>query len=566
MNIFPSAVSRNPDLLQSLFDSSDSTRMPCPICREFGKDSGGDHLQIGQHKVTCHANPDHGKVLWRSLKSGVATESAPKTRRPATGRGREDLAQAFYEAPAASGPFKFQKAKRLPPWFAGSRLVNRGQRTVLVFPLQSAAERTAGTVKCVVVVEANGDRKTYGAMKDEDAHPRYGFHGDGTKAPVLVEGFSTGASVHRTTGLDVVVAAGAGRIPALAKAVKAAAVYADNDQAGITAALKTGLPVHVPGKAGHDWLDAELEDADKAAQEIKEPVPADVLARSIEGDVPPIVAKVEAFAKAFDGEDAPEDVTDGLLADIRGNLRRTARETLIFSFAAGRLLQHVKSRLGHGLLGVWLEDRGIDRNWASRAMKVAAKPWAQVAVFNSVSEALAADRKPRDKQGATPSKAQLEAEARDATIFALEQQVEELKAKLHAENPPAEDIIAERDQLKRENKALRNRNTQHVREGRRKDEQNARLQRANDALRDQMRTVVNEGNSANLPGEDKAKFVNVDEFAECIPVSSPMPADPKDLLPWVDTQPELKRIVDEFFAEFQREFEDYKAGSQYPDD
>ena len=113
---------------------------------------------------------------------------------------------------------------------------------------------------------------------------------------------------------------------------------------------------------------------------------------------------------------------------------------------------------------------------------------------------------------AAPSKAQLEVEARDATIAALEQRVEELKAKLHAENPPAEDIIAERDQLKRENQVLKNRNVQHARENRRLAAQVAKLEASTAAMKDEMRTVLHNGNSTHVPPEGETKFVNIDEF------------------------------------------------------
>ena len=67
MNIPTHAVSRNPDL-QSAFDSPDRIRMACPLCRDAGGDTNGDHLAIGGGRVHCFSDPGHGKELWLELR------------------------------------------------------------------------------------------------------------------------------------------------------------------------------------------------------------------------------------------------------------------------------------------------------------------------------------------------------------------------------------------------------------------------------------------------------------------------------------------------------------------
>ena len=56
--------------LSSLFDNPTATRTACPLCREEGKDSTGEHLKIGAGRVHCFSDPDHGKTLWTELKHG----------------------------------------------------------------------------------------------------------------------------------------------------------------------------------------------------------------------------------------------------------------------------------------------------------------------------------------------------------------------------------------------------------------------------------------------------------------------------------------------------------------
>ena len=56
--------------VSALFENSTSTRTACPLCREEGRDSTGDHLQIGAGRVHCFFDPDHGTELWSELKHG----------------------------------------------------------------------------------------------------------------------------------------------------------------------------------------------------------------------------------------------------------------------------------------------------------------------------------------------------------------------------------------------------------------------------------------------------------------------------------------------------------------
>ena len=43
------------------------TRTACPVCRSMDKDSTGDHLQIGEQRIHCHADPEHSKGLYGDL-------------------------------------------------------------------------------------------------------------------------------------------------------------------------------------------------------------------------------------------------------------------------------------------------------------------------------------------------------------------------------------------------------------------------------------------------------------------------------------------------------------------
>ncbi len=475
-NITPSAGPRKAHDLQSLFDSSiPYQRAPCPICRAAGGDSTGDHLAIGDQHVVCHRDPEHGRELWRELRNG-ATDLPPKTTKPnkRQGTGRQDLAVKFWESPASSGPISYMKKKRIGPSFAGSRLVIRGQRAVLVFPLRSADEwESKAPVQCVVAIEQNGDRRTYGRMTDVNDEPRYGFQGAAEDASgsvsdqlVVAEGFSTAATVHRLTGQAVVITAGASRIPAVAKRTGATAVYADHDEAGARAAVATGLPVFMPSKFGHDWNDSEAKDESQAAEEILRPASIDMLHEIAEGDVPKIIQAAQAMTTDYEDKVAPDDLLDRIEADAWGLWRAGSRQILIATYAMGLVYRKHQANLRavnsgrKGKWESWLEGRGDDKHRVTKAMQLARHPWAEVAQFQSVSAALDHYRVPRTPKEGTPPAVLNETEGDRKELQELKAQLLKAQARIkRLENEKSDPDQAKEVVLLREsNERLREEN------------------------------------------------------------------------------------------------------------
>ena len=69
-----------------LIDDPSKHRLACPICREDGRDTNGDHLSIGNGRVHCFADPEHGRTIWLSLRGRVNNhDTTPHIRYKSTG-------------------------------------------------------------------------------------------------------------------------------------------------------------------------------------------------------------------------------------------------------------------------------------------------------------------------------------------------------------------------------------------------------------------------------------------------------------------------------------------------
>ena len=77
---------------------------------------------------------------------------------------------------------------------------------------------------------------------------------------------------------------------------------------------------------------------------------------------------------------------------------RLARRSVIEAYYAGRLLQSVKSDLGHGNFHIWLKNNAINRETSRRFMRLADSEMTQVMSFDSVDAALKAIPKPQKEE------------------------------------------------------------------------------------------------------------------------------------------------------------------------
>lgn len=113
-----------------------------------------------------------------------------------------------------------------------------------------------GSIQTYQRIKPDGSKRFCPGSKVSGA--RYVIQGQGQTA--IVEGYSTGLSVHMATGWTVVVAFNAGNMPEVAKDYPGAVVCGDNDfknkvNIGLEKAMACGLPYLVPPEPFVDWND-----------------------------------------------------------------------------------------------------------------------------------------------------------------------------------------------------------------------------------------------------------------------------------------------------------------------
>ena len=77
----PSSSNPYPDIAARL-ESVTKHRMACPLCRESGKDSTGDHLSVGRRWITCYADDRHGEAIWNTIRQTSPSSHASHRQRP----------------------------------------------------------------------------------------------------------------------------------------------------------------------------------------------------------------------------------------------------------------------------------------------------------------------------------------------------------------------------------------------------------------------------------------------------------------------------------------------------
>ena len=220
-------------------------------------------------------------------------------------------------------------------------------------------------------------------------------------------------------------------------------------------------------------------------------------------------------AFADDVDELPDDAVNVLLMRVIRQMWSSRFEILISTHAAGLILRHMKPKHPHGAWGAWLEEHGIQRNWAADAMRVAQHSWEDIEDDNlrSVDAVLRLTRKKR----IGPTKAETEIEGKDRTIAALIVQVDEARLV----NPTAEDKDNKIAALKRELQVTKNHNLELVRDVRRRDERIAKLEASNEVMKKQMYGVLdvtdnvsNDNTTKDDPGNQMYESIQLPDGAE----------------------------------------------------
>ena len=265
---------------------------PCPNC------GGTDRFWISQHqeKVAVHCRQCGD---FKAIKDALRAQSlwpAVETVPSSQAASRDDLSDfedtRLYHQKKSVG-------------LHGARIEGRS----VVIDLTNLAGETVGRQ----TITPDGKKKfSTGLVKDGTMSVVGGSLAALEGRVYIAEGWATSASVHEATGRPCVFALDAGNLPKVAKALVEAhpgldlVVAADHDEAGLKAAITTGLPYAAPTGAGDDWNDIHQREGATAV--------SDALGRATAeagGDIHPLARFLDPLpAKTA----ATEFVIDGVLA------------------------------------------------------------------------------------------------------------------------------------------------------------------------------------------------------------------------------------------------------------
>lgn len=247
---------------------------PCPVC------SGNDRFWIKENQ---------GKVK-AFCRQGCGIKEI-STAMKADGCWPQDRQKDDWTPPhTAANPFSDTTAS---PQATDEGQLYHERKGVPVFNAQISGDKLVVRIMDInrkdvgfQTIAPNGDKRfTKGMAKDGSFSV---INGPLEGICYIAEGWATAASVSHSTGRPCVFALDAGNLPKVASLLIEARpnakfiVAADNDEKGIDAAKKTGLPYVAPEKAGDDWNDVMLAKGEKyTAQKLK---PYDPLSEVVMAD------------------------------------------------------------------------------------------------------------------------------------------------------------------------------------------------------------------------------------------------------------------------------------------
>ena len=491
------------ELITSYYSTS-TVRMACPLCREIGKDSTGDHLAIGNQKVKCFSNSDHGRALYGEIKRverDGSTDLKPRKSPPPTRtkkarivkslpRGthyeyhdqsgkvlfvavRQDNPKKFYQYTVVDGGYETQGYKRPRPLYRLNHIKSDGP--VIVVEGE----------KCVhALIDAGSDKS--------------------------VVTFSQGAGSWHLTDYTPL----AGRDVWL---------LADDDEGGRRCmrqlaehlyGLSCSIRVMLPGDESKEDVADLLENHDlETVMDTIEYSLVDYVPSDSDDPFEALRMEIERTISCDDNTLLAE-----LLEDAKSGYCRSVKENYRYGWIIGRTLNHLvgrKPERRHGDLKEIYNSYRIDPDLAYRCRKIATVPWEKAQGFSSTAKCLDYIRSRNPK----PTKT----EKSEVKRSAQEKEIADLKAlneRILADRPDRAHYEATIEQLKRENAVLRKRNLEKVKQERKDQARIAKLETENRQLQSQLDVVLAADNeirsiakdySTNLDGDtDIRNITNLD--------------------------------------------------------
>ena len=496
-------LKQNSQELITSYYSASTVRMACPLCREIGKDSDGTHLQIGNGKVWCYSDTEHGPRLKGEIKRAEYDGSAElKPRKP----------------PPAK-PKKIKFVKSLP---RGTQYEYRDQSGNLLF----VAVRKENPKKFYQYTVVKGGYETRGYGPDR---PLYRLNHIKSDGPVIVVEGEKCVHALIDAGCDLSVTTfsqGSGswrKTDYKALAGRQVWLVADADEAGrkcmrqlaehlygLSCKIKVMLPAGESKEDVADWL--EKHDLETVIDTIEcglvDYVPSD-------SDDP-----FEALRMEIERTISSDDNTllAELLEDAKTGYFRSVKENYRYGWIIGRTLNHLVDRKPdrrHGDLKEIYNSYLIDPNLAYRCRKIATVPWEKAQRFPSTAKCLDYIRSRNPK----PTKTEISEVKRSAQ----EKEIADLKSlneRILADSPDSAHYEATIEQLKRENAVLKKRNLEKVKQERKDKSRIAKLETENRQLQSQLDVMLAADNeirsitkdySTNLDGAtDIRNITNLD--------------------------------------------------------
>ena len=441
------------DLISAFYNPS--VRMACPLCREIGKDSTGDHLQIGERKAYCHSNKEHGTELYGELKRAERNGSAElKPRRP----------------PAKSKPKKVKFVKSLPP---GTHYEYHDQSGDVLFV--AIRKENPKRFAQYTVVDGGYEIRGYGPGR-----PLFRLNDIQKQGPVIITEGEKDCLALVAAGCDKSVTTfsqGSGSwhltdyTPLQDREVW---LFADADRPGrqcmrdlgshlleLGVDVKLYLPDGESGDGAADWFTAEnyATEMEKIAKKLGTFESGDPL---LPVNVSPLFESsnnVKSFEKLhrdvdnilrYHADDLDKIDHDGLHACLKRAKQGQARHTQIrywYAWEAGRILLLLKESVGKRHWGDYCEGHKWNRDLAYQWMFIAEVPWEKAKEFKSIDECLKYRRAQKPKK------------TKASKIKGLEKEIADLKAenKRIVEHPQPQDqrLHSKMEALERRNRELK---------------------------------------------------------------------------------------------------------------